>query len=516
MRHINGTEPTCMNVLVINGHPRHDSFSESLVNAYIEGAKTAGADVNYLKLADLSFNLNVITESPRDQELEYDITKAQQLIATADHLVFVYPTWWGTMPALLKGFLDRVLTPGFAFEHIEGGTGYGPLLNGKSAQIFTTMDSPKWVYRFIYRSPGHNAIRRATLEFCGIKPVRIQCFSSVRKSTLAQRNEWLRQMKEKGLKLKYGAVSDWQKFKIKMMNWVRAIRLQFYPMTFIAYTAGAYVAQTMGYQFDTLSFWLGYLLLFFVEAGTVLSNEYYDYRSDKQNKFFSPFTGGSRVLVEKLLSFKEMKKGIFACLALSAIVFSFLLLHVNGSRLTSALACSFTSIIALGYTVPPLRLSYRGLGEFNVAFTHSFAVIVCGYIFQGGNVIEAKPWLLSTPLFLAVLPSIILAGIPDFEADKWASKKTLAVKLGKKGAARLAIVFTIISALSIMVFKSCNLLPGVFGNLIYIVIPHAIFLVMLIQQYLKSRILPPRIDSIMIVSLTYILWFALLPLIKMM
>src|SRR5688500_7836161 len=112
-----------MTVLVINGHPRNDSLSESLVNAYIEGAKTAGVQLNYLKLAELSFNPNVITESPRDQHFETHIAEAQKLIAAADHLVFVYPTWWGTMPALLKGFLDRVLTPGFAFEHIEGGTG---------------------------------------------------------------------------------------------------------------------------------------------------------------------------------------------------------------------------------------------------------------------------------------------------------------------------------------------------------------------------------------------------------
>ena len=505
-----------MTVLVINGHPRNDSLSESLVNAYLEGAKKAGVNLNYLKLADLSFNPNVTVESPRDQQFEKDITEAQNFIAAADHLVFVYPTWWGTMPAILKGFLDRVLTPGFAFEHIEGGTGYAPLLNGKSAQVITTMDSPKWVYRFIYRSPGHNAMRRATLEFCGIKPVSILSFSSVRKSTLAQREQWIQQMKEEGLKLKHGAVSPWRKFKIKAMAWLKAMRLQFYPMTFIAYAAGGYAAASMGHQFDPLIFWLGYLFLFFVEAATVFSNEYFDYKSDSQNKFFSPFTGGSRVIVEKLLTFTEIKKATFLFLTLSAIVFVGLLLHVNGSLLNSVLACSVTSTLALGYTVPPLRLSYRGLGEFNVAFTHSFAVIICGYVFQGGSIHDARPWLLSIPLFLAVLPSIILAGIPDYDADKTADKKTLAVRLGKKGAAKLAIVFAILSALVVVIFKTFNILPDTFGNLIYIVIPHSILLVMLMHRYIKNKTLPPRIDSIMIASLTYILWFALLPLIKMM
>lgn len=509
-------EPKYMNVLVINGHPRNDSFSESLVNAYIEGAKTAGVQLNYLKLAELSFNPNVIVESPRDQHFETDIAEAQELIAAADHLVFVYPTWWGTMPAILKGFLDRVLTPGFAFEHIEGGTGYAPLLNGKSAQVFTTMDSPKWVYRFIYRSPGHNAMRRATLEFCGIKPVSLVSFSAVRKSALAQRERWIRQMKEEGLKLKDGAVTPWSKFKIKTMNWLKAMRLQFYPMTFIAYAAGAYAAKAMGHPFDPLIFWLGYLFLFFVEAATVLSNEYFDYRSDAQNKFFSPFTGGSRVIVEKLLSFKEIKNATLLFLSLSAIVFAVLMLRVNGSLFSSVIACSVTSTLALGYTVPPLRLSYRGLGEFNVAFTHSFAVIICGYVFQGGHINDARPWLLSIPLFLAVLPSIMLAGIPDYEADRSAGKKTLAVRLGKKSAAKLAIAFTILSALVVLIFKVSNILPGIYGNMIYIVVPHSILLVILINRYIKSKSLPTRIDSIMIASLTYILWFALLPLIKLM
>ena len=269
-------------------------------------------------------------------------------------------------------------------------------------------------------------------------------------------------------------------------------------------------------KFDLLIFWLGYLFLFFIEVATVLSNEYFDFRSDSQNKFFSPFTGGSRVLVEKLLSFKEIKKGIFLCLSISAIVTVFLLLKVNGSLLHSFLACSFTSTIALGYTVPPLRLSYRGLGEFNVAFTHSFAVIICGFIFQGGNINDTTPWLLSLPLFFAVLPSIILAGIPDLDADMAAAKRTLAVRLGKKNAAKMAMVFTVVSALTVLIFKALNILPGIFGNLIFIVIPHSILLLLMIHRYIKNKILPPRIDSIMIASLTYILWFALLPLTRLM
>src|SRR5690625_6907499 len=83
----------------------------------------------------------------RSQLSEPDIDYARQCIEEADHLVFVYPTWWATMPAILKGFLDRVLLPGFAFEEKERNTDWTQLLRGKTAQLITTMDTPLWVYR---------------------------------------------------------------------------------------------------------------------------------------------------------------------------------------------------------------------------------------------------------------------------------------------------------------------------------------------------------------------------------
>lgn len=96
----------------------------------------------------------MIAGSPRNQPIERGIQAALELVAWAAHLVFVFPTWWGTMPALLKGFLDRVVMPGFAFEEREDDPGFTALLTGKSVHLPTTMDTPPWVYRWIYRSPG--------------------------------------------------------------------------------------------------------------------------------------------------------------------------------------------------------------------------------------------------------------------------------------------------------------------------------------------------------------------------
>src|SRR5215468_10574011 len=86
-----------------------------------------------LHVGDMTFNPNVVAGSPRNQPTEPSIAEAMELLEWADHIVFVFPTWWGTMPAALKGFLDRVLMPGFAFEEHEDGPGWTKLLTGRSA-----------------------------------------------------------------------------------------------------------------------------------------------------------------------------------------------------------------------------------------------------------------------------------------------------------------------------------------------------------------------------------------------
>jgi len=118
-------------------------------------------------------------------------------------------------------------------------------------------------------------------------------------------------------------------------------------------------------------------------------------------------------------------------------------------------------------------------------------------------------------MFFAVLPSIVLAGVPDYDADKAAAKKTLAVRFGKKGAARLALIFTWLAALIVVVYTVFNVAAPTFSYLILAVIPHALFLTSRIYRYLKNAAPAPRIDSLMVASLTYLIWFALIPLLNL-
>ncbi len=99
-------------ILVILCHPDSNGFCGSITQAYVEGAMDTGAEIRELKLGELTFDPVLWNGYNKIQELEPDLVKAQELIHWSNHLVFVYPNWWGSMPALLKGFFDRVFLPG--------------------------------------------------------------------------------------------------------------------------------------------------------------------------------------------------------------------------------------------------------------------------------------------------------------------------------------------------------------------------------------------------------------------
>jgi putative NADPH-quinone reductase len=107
-------------MLVILGHPSTDSFCGALSETYVQAAKDAGHDVRLLRLDALDFDPVLHHGYNTIQPLEPELLQAQADITWAEHLTFVYPIWWGGIPALMKGFLDRIFLPGFAFKYREG------------------------------------------------------------------------------------------------------------------------------------------------------------------------------------------------------------------------------------------------------------------------------------------------------------------------------------------------------------------------------------------------------------
>ena len=185
-------------ILIINGHPNKESFCFALAESYKKGADSTSSICKLVHLIDLKFNPILTFGYRKMSELEPDLIMIQQEILWADHLVFVYPNWWSTFPALLKGFIDRVFVPGFAFKYHKKDPFWDKLLKGKTARLIVTMDTPKWYYWVINKNAGHNAMRIGVLEFCGIKPVKISVFSGIKSSDDKKRKKWLQEVMDLG------------------------------------------------------------------------------------------------------------------------------------------------------------------------------------------------------------------------------------------------------------------------------------------------------------------------------
>ncbi len=504
-----------MNVLIILGHPRPGSYTEALATEYAKGALEAGVNVQWLRLGELNFELNVVVPDPETQSPEPDILRAQELIKWANHLVFAFPTWWGTMPALLKGFLDRVFVPGFAFYEIQQNE-YKKLLKGRTAQLLITLDTPLWIYKIFVRAPGTSALKVATLQLCGVSPVRAKHFTPIKHSTPEKKKEWLQQSRQLGLALKNGVLTRGEIRWQKVRPWLKALRLQFYPMAWLAYFSGALAAGLYGYSLNWLVMLLGWVFIFSLEAATVFINDLHDQGTDSVNKNYSPFSGGSRVLVDGDLTIPGLKKGIRLALSVALLAALFVVLLSSGSVVSSLVVIAVLSFLAIGYTLPPFRFSYITLGEIVVSLTHSILMMLAGFIFEGGTFTNEVPWLYGLPLFFSILPSIILSGIPDREADRSAGKKTVAVRFGNNIAAYIAAFFVVLSVVLSTVLYLSGDADAYYGNAILLAIPHSIWLSILIINFIKKQQKPRHITLLMIASLTYLLWFVLVPFFRLL
>ncbi|MEM6697205.1 MAG: NAD(P)H-dependent oxidoreductase [Bacteroidota bacterium] len=188
-------------LLIINGHPDKESFNYALSDAYQEGATQVNTAVESINIADLKFNPNLQFGYRKRMELEPDLVEALDKIKRADHIVWVFPMWWYGLPAMMKGFIDRVFLPGISFQYVEGKPFPKQLLKGKTARVIITADAPKWYNDWYMRRPLINQFKRGVLEFCGIRPVKVTYLAPVKSSNLAIRNKWLEKVRQLGRQL---------------------------------------------------------------------------------------------------------------------------------------------------------------------------------------------------------------------------------------------------------------------------------------------------------------------------
>lgn len=187
-------------IVIIQGHPdpsaRH--FGHALADEYAKGAEDGGHEVKRFDVAQLDFPLLRTKEDFEKGAPPEAIRWAQEAVKWADHLVIIYPLWLGSMPAILKGFLEQVLRPGFAFEYQKSGGMAKKLLTGKSARIVVTMGMPAFVYRWIFFAHSLKSLKRNTLWFCGIGPIRTTIIGSIDGLNDKQRAGWLDELRGLG------------------------------------------------------------------------------------------------------------------------------------------------------------------------------------------------------------------------------------------------------------------------------------------------------------------------------
>lgn len=189
-------------ILIINGHPNAESFNFGIAESYKNGAIASGAQVETITIANLNFNPNLQFGYQKRTELEPDLVDSWEKIKRADHLVWIHPVWWGGLPAITKGFIDRLFLPGMAFQYRENSVWWDKLLKGKTAHIITTLDQPGWYYRLFFGRPSVNQLKKSTLEFCGIKPVKVSYIGIIKASDGNQRKKWLEKVYNFGFRNK--------------------------------------------------------------------------------------------------------------------------------------------------------------------------------------------------------------------------------------------------------------------------------------------------------------------------
>jgi len=188
-----------MKILVILAHPDTGSFNHAIANAVWEELRAIGHEATLRDLYDEHFDpIMPANEISRDASLPGDIKEHCLQLAAANGIVIVHPNWWGQPPAVLKGWVDRVVRPGVAYEFLEGDAGEGiprGLLGGKSVIVFNTSNTPDTREQEVFGDPLELLWKNCIFDLCGVTQFHRRTFNVIVTSSNEQRTEWLREVR---------------------------------------------------------------------------------------------------------------------------------------------------------------------------------------------------------------------------------------------------------------------------------------------------------------------------------
>ncbi len=184
-------------IFILLGNPDKDSFSGSMADAYERAAIDAGHEVRRKNLGDVVFDPILHKGYKAIQQLEPDLVSLQEDIKWCDHFVLVYPNWWNTMPALLKGFFDRAWLPGFAFNFEKPSHKLIQRMLGKSARVVVVAGTQSPFMTWWKYGDFTNEIERGILGFAGFD-VKVSAFGPCEHCSGGQRDQWMNEVKKLG------------------------------------------------------------------------------------------------------------------------------------------------------------------------------------------------------------------------------------------------------------------------------------------------------------------------------
>ncbi|NWG23344.1 MAG: NAD(P)H-dependent oxidoreductase [Pseudorhodoplanes sp.] len=185
-------------IAIIVGHSQHETLCEAIGEAYKKGADSAGHAATLFVLSRMTFDPILHEGYRKVQPLEPDLQAAYDALAAADHWVFIFPLWCGDMPAIMKGFLERVLQPDLIRRKDTENAMNWRIFENKSARIIMTMGMPNLVYRLWYGPHAIKLLKRNILQFIGVRPVRETLFGMAPSVANEKRLGWLKEAEELG------------------------------------------------------------------------------------------------------------------------------------------------------------------------------------------------------------------------------------------------------------------------------------------------------------------------------
>jgi NAD(P)H dehydrogenase (quinone) len=189
-----------MRISIILGHPSKESFNHAIANTVVETLLNNGHEVFFHDLYEENFDpLISSSEIPKEASLEKVIEEHCNKISEVNGIIIIHPNWWGQPPAILKGWIDRVLRPGVAYEFKAGDSGEGVpigLLNAETALVFNTSNTPKERELLVFGDPLEILWKNCIFDFCGVKNFYRKMFGVIVTSELGERQAWLKEVEE--------------------------------------------------------------------------------------------------------------------------------------------------------------------------------------------------------------------------------------------------------------------------------------------------------------------------------